>query len=366
MSNKLGEVFQISIFGESHGEIMGVTISKIAPNIKLDINQIKKDLNKRRPKLLSESSRIEEDDFKIVSGYFNGKTTGAPLTILLFNKDKRSSDYDKIKDTFRVSHADYPAFIHSDGANDYRGGGIFSGRLTALYTIAGSIAKSMLKTKDIIIKTHIKEVNDIVDDSFDENIILEQIKQIEKNNLDVINADKEKLIVEKLNLVKNANDSIGSILESVVLNLEAGIGEPPFNKLDSSIARYLMNIPAIKGVSFGSGFNYIDYLGSEVLDEYYIKDNKVSTYQNHNGGIIGGLSVGVPITINTIIKPTPTINQSVRTINKNFNEVEVQVSGRHDSSIFTRASIIIDSMIALAIVDALSIRYGYMYFKGDK
>lgn len=366
MSNKIGKTFQVSLFGESHNKIIGATVSNIAPGIKIDLDLIKANLDKRRPKRKSETSRVEIDDFEFVSGYFNGYTTGSPLTVLVYNKDIKSNDYSEISKTFRPSHADYPAYIKYRGFEDYRGGGHFSGRLTAPLVIIGSIAQQILKQKNIHIKTHISEVMDLCDDKFFDEEINNQLKKIENNDLPVISSDFEVKVLSKIEKVKEDLDSLGAKLESVILNVEPGLGEPFFNKLDSSLAYYLMAIPAIKGVSFGRGFNFKNSLGSEVVDEYYYNDS-VKTKTNHSGGILGGLSSGMPIIINTVVKPASSIGQRVKTVKKeDFSETRLKVGGRHDSSIFTRIPVVVDTMLALALVDAYCIRYGYLWQSEDQ
>lgn len=365
---KLGEVFQVSIFGESHGDSIGLMISGIAPGIKIDHESIQADLSLRRPRLKSESPRQESDDYKIISGVFKGYTTGTPLVITLENNDVSSSSYDILKTSFRPSHADYPADVHYGGYQDYRGGGSFSGRLTVALVIAGSIAKSILKNFDVDIETHIKQVDGIYDDKFDDSLLPSQIETIRSHSLHMINDKKQDEVLDYISKVRDKKDSRGAKLETVVLNLEAGLGEPFFNKLDATLSKYIMSIPSIKGVSFGDGFDYVDSFGSEVLDEYYYdQSGKVKTYANHNGGIVGGLSTGMPILINTIVKPTPTIAQPVRTIHKETKEnIEILVKGRHDSSIFTRIPVVINSMVALALVDMYSMRYGILKQRGDQ
>lgn len=361
MSNSIGNVFKVSLFGESHNKIIGATITNIAPGIKIDLELIKANLDKRRPKRKSETSRVESDDFEFISGYFNGYTTGSPLTVLVYNKDIKSSDYSEISKTFRPSHADYPAHIKYKGYEDYRGGGHFSGRLTAPLVIVGSIAQQILNQKDIHIKTHISEVKDLSDDKFFDEDIKAQFNKIENNDLTVISKTFENKLLEKIEKTNLNADSLGAKLESVILNVDPGLGEPFFNKLDSSLSYYLMAIPAIKGVSFGSGFDFKNSLGSEVVDEYYY-DNGVKTKTNHNGGILGGLSSGMPIIINMVVKPASSIGHRVKTIKKkDYSETSLKVVGRHDSSIFTRIPVVVDCMLALALVDAYSIRYGYLW-----
>ena len=366
MANEIGKAFKVSIFGESHNKIIGVTIANLAPGLKIDLTLIKANLTLRRPKRQSETKRIEQDEFEIVSGYFNGFTTGSPLTVLIYNQDVKSQDYDQIKSAYRPSHVDYPAHVKALGYEDYRGGGHYSGRLTAPLVIAGSIAQQILNQNNIFIKTHIQTVKEFSDAKFDENKVLNQIKLIENNELPVIDQDFEKSLIELIKTVSNDHDSLGATLESIVLGVKPGLGEPFFNKLDSTIAYYLMAIPAIKGVSFGKGFDYAKALGSEVVDEYYYED-KVKTKSNNNGGIIGGVTTGMPIIVNSVVKPAASISKAVKTITKDSHkETMLKISGRHDSSIFTRIPVIVDSLLALALIDAYCIRYGYMWQRGGK
>ncbi len=361
--HSLGNLFQISLFGESHASMIGVTMNGIAPGIKLDKNKIKEDLKKRRPSLKSETSRQEADDFDIVSGYYNGYTTGAPLTILIKNSDVKSKNYDQLKHTYRPSHADYTADMHYLGYHDKRGGGIFSGRLTAALVVAGSIATTILESMNIKIETHISQVMDREDDKFDN--VEEQIKAMNENKLPIINSEFEDYVLKTISEVKDDQDSLGAHLETVILNVEPGIGEPFFNKLDATLAHYIMSIPAIKGVSFGTGFDFKNHLGSDVADEYYYEENTIRTYSNHNGGIVGGISTGMPIIINSVVKPTPTIYQELRSVDTEHKENNtIKIAGRHDSSIFTRIPIVVNSMVACALVDLYSMRYGIMIQRG--
>ncbi len=365
MSNSIGKSFKVSIFGESHNKVIGVTIANIAPGIKIDIDLIKKNLWQRRPKRNSETLRIEQDNFEIVSGYFNDATTGTPLTILIYNNNVKSADYDQISKVYRPSHADYGAHIKYLGYEDYRGGGHFSGRLTAPLVIAGSIAQQILSQNNIVIKTHIKTVKHLKDESFNLDKIEEQIIKIDNNELNVIDDKFESDVLKLIKEVFKDQDSVGASLESVIINIKPGLGEPFFNKLDSNIANYLMAIPAIKGVSFGDGFDYASALGSEVVDEYYF-DKTIKTITNHNGGIIGGISTGMPIIVNSVVKPASSIGKPLKTLTKIDNqEVVLEINGRHDSSIFTRIPIVVNSMLALAIIDAYCVRYGYMWQKGE-
>lgn len=363
--HSLGKLFQVTLFGESHSEQMGLTINGIAPGIKINLSEIESDLKSRRPSLKSETARQEQDDFKIISGYFEGYTTGAPLTIIVENKDVNSKSYDHLKDVFRPSHADYPAYVHYDGYNDYRGGGMFSGRLSVLLVIAGSIAKSILSNLNIKICTRIKTVRNYDDEHFSDNFD-NDIRLIKSNLIPVISKTFEKEVMSVINDVKASGDSLGAILESKITGVEVGIGEPYFNKLDSTLANNIMSIPAIKGVSFGKGFASVNSLGSEYADEYCTDGNMVKTSSNNSGGIVGGMATGMPIIINTIVKPTPSINKELQTVNKEFINTTLKTKGRHDSSIFTRIPIVIDSMIALAILDLYTIRYGYMIQTGVK
>ncbi len=353
MKNTYGNNFTITIFGESHGDKIGCVIDGLSAGIALDLDFIKQMMEKRRAKGKISTKRCEADEIHIVSGFFEGYTTGTPLTILIDNTNKNSSDYSKNKNRLRPSHADYSADMKYMGYQDYRGGGHFSGRITAALVAAGAIATQVLKQFHIEIGSHILTCANIYDDAFsdDTNLLTQQIHALNNKDFALINDEKAKLMLEKMEAIADDGDSIGGILESVILNVPCGLGEPFFDSIESKIAHILFSIPAVKGVSFGLGFDFSNRLGSEVNDSI-IYDGQVKTTTNHNGGINGGISNGMPITIKTVIKATPSIYKKQQTIDKATKQAcTLQIEGRHDPAIIHRARVVVDACLAIAILD---------------
>lgn len=354
MSGVWGKNITISIFGESHGKAIGVTVSGLPPGIELDEESIKVEMRRRAPgKDELSTPRQEKDEFEIISGYFSGKTTGTPLCALIWNKDTKSKDYSLLKNVMRPSHADYTGNIRYVGSNDYRGGGHFSGRITAPLVFAGAVAKQILKKKDIIIGSHIKSIGNIEDDYFDNvNINTVLLDELFNVSIPVINKEKAEKMKDCILKVKEDNDSVGGIVEAVVLNIPEGIGSPFFDSVESTLAHLLFSIPAVKGVEFGAGFNISYMKGSEANDEMYINDNKIKTYTNNNGGIVGGITSGMPIIFRVAFKPTPSIGKTQRTVDIEKRENTVlKVCGRHDPCIVQRAIPVVEAAAALAVLD---------------
>lgn len=353
MGSTLGNNIKLSLFGESHGQAIGVVIDGLAPGIKIDEEFIKHQLSLRSSNNILSTPRKEEDEFKIISGLYQGFTTGTPLTIIIENKDVKSKDYD-LKG-FRPGHADYTGFIKYNGYNDPRGGAHFSGRLTAPLVAAGAIFLSILKNKKIIIGSHLYSVGSIKDS------IVNDLNKLEEFNNTFIPLNDPTLSEQITNLIEKIRieeDSIGGVIETFVNNLPAGIGEPFFNSIESIISHALFAIPGVKGVSFGDGFEITNLKGSEANDPFHFKD-KVMTITNHNGGINGGISNGMPIIIKTAFKPTPSIAKAQQTINQFNEELTLNIKGRHDPVIFLRGRVVVDSLVAFSILDLLIARYGY-------
>ncbi|RXZ27543.1 chorismate synthase [Fusobacterium necrophorum] len=325
-----GKILQLSIFGESHGSTVGITISGLLPGITLPMESIKEDLAKRAPGQKLTSPRKEKDEFEIISGIFHGKTTGAPLTVIFRNTNIQSKDYELHKKIPRPGHADFPAQIKYRGFQDIRGGGHFSGRLTAPLVFAGAIAKKYLEEKKIQITSRL----------------------LEKESL-------EKILPQ---LIKEG-DSIGASISCQVRGLPIGIGTPFFDSLESSIAHLAFSIPGVKGIEFGLGFDFIGKRGSEVNDEYRMEDEKIITTTNYNGGILGGLSNGMPVEFRVVFKPTASIFKVQQSVNLEKQEnTELQIQGRHDPCIALRAQIVVEAVAALAILDQIWMGeyYGYI------
>ncbi len=363
MKSSFGKNLHISLFGESHSDGIGVVIDGLAPGIELDLDLVRAKLNLRKPKGKISTQRHEADEFRILSGYFNGYTTGTPLSIIIENKSQHSKDYEKTKDLMRPSHADYTAHVKYQGFQDYRGGGHFSGRITAPLVAAGAICTQILESKGIVIGTHITQLADIHDEAFsnDEKVLEKQLKDLSLKYFPTLNTEVETEMVSRIETMQSVGDSIGGILESVVLNMPAGIGEPFFNSIESRLAQLIYSIPAIKGIEFGSGFDLVNMQGSESNDPF-VYDDGVKTKTNHMGGINGGISNGMPIVIKSVVKPTSSIYKKQETVNIQTHEnTLLQIEGRHDPAIIHRARVVVDSMIAIGLVDLFAERYGYMW-----
>lgn len=368
MKNTIGQQISITIFGESHGDCIGAVMDGLAPGIFLDMEFINQQMEKRKAKGKISTQRKEDDEIHIVSGYFEGYTTGTPLTILIQNTNTRSSDYEKTKNRLRPSHADYTADIKYLGYQDYRGGGHFSGRLTAALVAAGAIALQVLKQKGIHIGSHILQCHHIKDDAFStkEEILEKQIKQMNACDFAVLNKKKVEEMRQVIEDAAMQGDSVGGVVETSVLHMPEGIGEPFFDSIESRISHLLFSIPAVKGVEFGEGFHFANLYGSEANDAL-VFDGKVKTATNHNGGINGGISNGMPICIRTVVKPTPSIYKQQDTIDKETHEpVKLQIQGRHDPAIIHRARVVIDSVVAIGLLDLIMEREATLAMLQDR
>ncbi len=365
MKNTYGNSLSVTIFGESHGEMIGAVIDGIAPGIKIDYGYIDKKLSERRPSGSISTSRCEADKYSIVSGIFEGFTTGAPLCILIENKDTRSKDYSLFKDIPRPSHADYTAFCKYHGFADYRGGGHFSGRITAALVAAGAVISSALLANGIKIGTHISRLHGISDRDFvDYETDIDALSALSFPVLSEESAEKMKAEAER---AAKDGDSVGGVLESVILGVPAGVGEPLFDSVESEISHILFSVPAVKGVEFGAGFAFSDMLGSEANDAFIAEGEAVKTATNNNGGINGGITNGMPITVRTAIKPTPSIYKPQKSVSISEKcEKELIIEGRHDPAIIHRARAVIDAALAIAIGDMLAVRYGTDFIGGKK
>ena len=368
MKNTLGENFCVTIFGESHGPYIGVVLDGIAPGIDVNKDFINHQLDLRRPSGKISTKRVETDEFILASGVFNDKTTGTPLTILIPNSVQHSKDYEKTATLARPGHADYTANVKYHGFQDFRGGGHFSGRITAALVAAGGIIIPELEKKGIKIGTHIKSLGGIKDRNFED--YQKDIDFLGGTNFPVLDADKSEQMKTLAEKIAAEGDSVGGVLESVILGMPAGVGEPWFGTLESELSYALFSIPAIKGVQFGDGFDMVDSFGSEFNDSLQIiQDNgksKVITKTNHNGGINGGISNGMPILFRCAVKPTPSIYKTQDTIDISKNEnAKLNIQGRHDPAIIHRARIVVDSVASFVIYDALAGRFGIDFF-GEK
>lgn len=368
MKSAIGQCIQLSLFGESHGEAIGVVIQGLPSGILIDQAWMQKQMEKRKPKGKISTQRQEADIPEIVSGVFEGKTTGTPLCILIRNENMRSKDYSKMRDIPRPSHADYTAQVKYQGFQDYRGGGHFSGRITAPLVAAGAIFLQMLKSKGIEVGTHVSQMQEIIDEPLadDEIMLRKQLLALEDQYLACIQDSVRDAIQKRIEEAQAQGDSMGGILESAVVGMPAGVGEPFFDSVESKLAHLLFSIGAVKGVEFGDGFDFAAKTGSEANDGFAIKDGQLQTLTNHNGGINGGITNGMPLRIRTVVKPTPSIYKPQSSVNLKTGEaVTLQIEGRHDPAILHRARVVVDSMIALGVVDLLTERFGILWWKGE-
>ena len=360
MKNSFGNAIVITLFGESHGEYIGAVLDGIAPGIKIDREYIDKKLAMRRPKGSISTARAESDGYSFISGELNGYTTGAPLCILIKNTDAKSSDYPDILDVPRPSHADYTAHIKYHGFEDHRGGGHFSGRITAALVAAGAILGYALEDKGIYIGSHITELHGAFDRSFDN--LEDDIKLVNTRQFPVLTEEAEERMTKEIEKARSLGDSVGGILESAIVGLPAGLGEPWFDSMEGMLSHGLFSIPAVKGIEFGLGFAFADTYGSEANDSFMIKDGIIVTDSNSNGGINGGITNGMPIIFRTVIKPTPTIAKEQPSVSiSKMENATVTGKGRHDPAIIHRARAVVDAMAAIVVADMLSVRYGTNY-----
>ncbi len=349
--NIIGERFVVVSFGESHGRCVGVLIDGCPPGLELSEEEIQEELDKRRPgQSIVTTTRSEEDRVQILSGVFEGYTTGAPILMLVWNRDVNSTPYQKIIKTPRPGHADYPAWMKYRGFNDWRGGGRFSGRITAGFVMAGAVAKKLLQKRlGVEVLAYSLEIGGVRAGP----LTLEQIRKYRYSNEvrcpDSAAAEKMKEAI--LNAKRNG-DSVGGVVECIVLNLPVGVGEPVFSSLDSDISRALFSIPAVKGVEFGSGFESTRLKGSENNDEYTVEDGKITTITNNSGGVLGGLSTGMPLKVRVAFKPASSIAKPQKTVDlSKMEETEIIVPGRHDPSVVPRAVVVVESVVAFVLAD---------------
>lgn len=357
MKNVFGNNLSITLFGESHGAAIGTVLDGLAPGMEVDCAFIEKMLSMRRPSGEISTTRQEKDNFEILSGVMDGKTTGTPLCIVIKNEDTRSKDYAATKDLARPSHADYTARCKYHGYEDYRGGGHFSGRITAALVAAGAVVIPALAKKGIKIATHIANLGGIADRTFDN--LQDDITALNNTDFAVLDGTKAEQMKDATKTAKADGDSLGGILETAICGLPAGLGEPWFDTVEGLLSHALFSIPAIKGVEFGAGFGFADMTGSSANDAFCIRDGKIATETNNAGGINGGITNGMPIVIKCAVRPTPTIAKEQKTVDiKNKTETTICAKGRHDPCIVHRARVVVDAVCALVVADMLTTRFG--------
>lgn len=344
----MGKMLRFSLFGESHGRVTGVLVEGVPPRIKVDMKKMKAELERRKGIRRFSTKRREEDKPVILSGVFNGFTTGFPIAVIIENRDVDSSYYEEIKNIPRPGHSDYTAKIKYFGFNDYRGGGFFSGRLTAGIVIAGYFAKEILAKAGIEVKAYIKSIGNIKA----KDLSVEEI--FSSKNSFCPDEEAFQKMLEEMERARKEGDSVGGVVEVVAINVPPGIGGPYDEDLEGDLAKAFFAIPAVKGVEFGLGFKIAELRGSEANDPFVVKDGKIMTETNNCGGILGGISNGMPIVARIAFKPTPSIYKPQRTVDlEKMEETEIKLRGRFDSCIVPKALPVVEAMMALILADHL-------------
>lgn len=346
--NSLGVLFRITTFGESHGEAVGAVIDGCPPLLEVDIDFINAEMARRRPgQSALTTQRNESDEVQILSGVFNGKTTGAPIAIVIPNKDQRSGDYEAMKDVFRPSHADY-TYEAKYGIRDYRGGGRSSARATAAVVAAGAFAKLLLKQHNIAIRAFVNQVGTVETPLAYTEL---DLSLTETNPVRCPHPETAAKMIALIEEAKAEGDSLGGCITCVMKGVPAGLGEPVFDKLQADLAKAMLTINATKGFEYGSGFDGTKLKGSEHNDSFITDNGKVATTTNHSGGIQGGISNGMDIYCKVAFKPTATIAKSQKTVDNAGQEVDLAAKGRHDPCVLPRAVPIVEAMAALVLAD---------------
>jgi chorismate synthase len=349
MGNSLGKNFIVTSFGESHGKCIGIVIDGCPAGLPITEKDIQVELDKRKPvDSVASTKRVEEDKVDVISGIFKGHTTGAPVCLVIWNNDIDSGNYEKNRDLLRPGHADFTALMKYGGYNDYRGGGRFSGRITAGFVMAGAIASKLLNLAGIEVLAHTVEIGGIKADA----VNLAAIRKIDKSLLKCADPEAAEKMFNAIKKVRKTGDSLGGIIEGIALNVPAGLGGPFFVTLEGDLAKALFAIPAVKGVEFGAGFAAAKMNGSENNDSFSIKRGKIVTVTNNSGGILGGISNGMPIVVRVAVKPTPSISRKQKTVNiDKMESAELEIKGRHDVCIVPRAVPVVSAMMAIILCD---------------
>lgn len=368
MKNSIGENISLTIFGESHGAMIGAVLDGLPAGFEIDMDALRKEMEKRKAKGKLSTKRQEADEVRIVSGFFEGRTTGTPLCILIENTNTRSQDYAALKSRLRPGHADWAAFEKYGGYQDYRGGGHFSGRITAAVVAAGAICRQILEAHGVHIGTHILQLGDIHDDSLADAAydrlpsLLDELSGCEFPVLDKQKGEAMKALIEQ---AADDLDSVGGILQTAVSGFPAGIGEPFFDSVESRLSHVLFSIPALKGVSFGEGFGFAVLRGSSANDPIQARaDGSLYTLTNRNGGINGGITNGMPIVFQCVIKPTPSIYLEQDSADYATREnVRLAIKGRHDPAIIHRARAVVDALCAFCLLDLWMSKEAVRFFE---
>ncbi len=358
-SNTTGEIFKVTTFGASHGIALGATIDGCPAGLPLTREDIQEELNKRRPGTSNlTTARDEKDSVEILSGIFNDKTDGTPITAIIRNKDQRSKNYDNLINNPRPGHGDL-CWQEKFSNYDYRGGGRGSGRITIGHVIGGAVSKKLLSFHDITVTAHVTSIHKV---KTERKFTLDEIKEnITKNNVRCADLDKAKEMEEVILEAKSEGNSVGGTVEIIIYNVPLGLGQPVFDKLDGDLAKALMNIGAVKAVEVGLGFDSTLLTGKEYNDQYYMDDDKIKTETNNAGGILGGMSNGMPIVLKIGVKPTPSVSGVQKTVNlENYADSTIEVEGRHDPCICPRVTTVAESSCSMVIADHM-IRAGFIH-----
>lgn len=356
MSGIFGLNIKMSIYGESHGKAIGVVLDGLPPGLALDEEAISREMARRAPgQSALTTARKEKDAVEIQSGFFNGYTTGTPLCARIANSDQHSKDYSILKDKMRPGHGDYAGYVHYQGYNDYRGGGHFSARLTAPLVFTGAVAKQALAQYGITVGAHILRIHDITEPGF--NPLGESeatLKAIDAKSFPVINDNIGEQMQGCILTAKGVLNSVGGVIEAMAINLPAGLGAPYFDSVESRLSQILFSVPAVKGIEFGDGFGFAQLTGAEANDQMHYEEGKVRCYTNHNGGITGGLTNGMPLVFRVAMKPTPSISREQKTVSlAEQSDTTLTVVGRHDPCIVQRAVPVIEAVTAWTLWDLL-------------
>ncbi len=356
MSGIWGQTIQLSLFGESHGPAVGVVIDGLPSGIALDQALIGAEMRRRAPGQSRLATQRKENDIpEILSGVYQGKTTGTPLCATIQNADTHSGDYEALWDIPRPGHADYPAFFRYGGFQDPRGGGHFSGRLTAPLVFAGAVAKQILAQKGVAIGARIQSIHTIQDAPLGQDMLTaERLQTWRQSAWPLIDRAKETEMRQCIQNAKEQQDSVGGVIQGIVLGAPLGLGDPFFDSVESVLSHFLFSVPAVKGVSFGGGFALSKRYGSECNDAYEMKGTEVTAKTNHNGGVLGGLTFGMPVVFSVAVKPTPSIKKEQQSVSlSKHTEAKLSVQGRHDPCIVPRALPVIEAVTALGMLDLM-------------
>lgn len=354
MSSNWGNNLKISLFGESHGKGVGIVLDGLPPGLRLDLDKISFEMKRRAPGGSPlKTARSERDQPEIISGLFQEMTTGAPLCAIIPNNDVRSPDYQSPFDALRPGHADYTGAVRYSGFNDYRGGGAFSGRLTAPLVFCGAICRQYLEKDGIEIGAHIKNIGGIEDAFFDAaGISPEKLRELRASDFPLIDRSVESAMKNAVAGAAAAGDSTGGVVEAAVTGLAAGLGDPFFDSVESILSHLLFSVPAVKGVEFGLGFGAASVFGSQCNDEFYAEGEKIKTRTNRNGGILGGITTGMPVVFRVAVKPTPSIKRPQKTVGLSHKkEILLEIKGRHDPCIVPRAVPVVEAAAAIGIFE---------------